>query len=53
MAVRIRQVDYFNFWMDDRPGEGALLHGQLKDAGVNILPFTAFPGGGGKGSSRP
>jgi hypothetical protein len=48
MAVRIRRVDYFNFWLDDKPGGGARLLGKLKDAGVNILSFTAFPGGGGR-----
>jgi hypothetical protein len=48
MAVRIRQVDYFNFWLDDKPGEGARLLGKLESAGVNLLSFTAFPGGGGR-----
>ncbi len=48
MAKRIRRVDYFNFWLDDKPGEGARLLGKLKDAGVNLLSFTAFPGGAGR-----
>lgn len=48
MAVKIRRVDYFNFWLDDKPGEGARLLGKLASAGMNLLSFTAFPGGGGR-----
>src|SRR5512142_469933 len=48
MPEKIRRVDYFYFWMEDRPGEGANLLGKLKQAHVNVLSFTAFPGGGGK-----
>ncbi len=48
MAEEIRRIDYFYFWLDDRPGEGARVLGKLKDARVNLLSFTAFPGGGGK-----
>jgi hypothetical protein len=48
MPETIRRVDYFCFWLDDKPGEGARLLGKLRDAGVNLLSFTAFPGGGGK-----
>jgi hypothetical protein len=47
MARRIRRVDYFNFWLEDKPGEGARLLGKLKDEDVNLLTFTAFPGGAG------
>jgi len=48
MAEKIRRVEYFYFWVDDRPGEGAKLLGKLKDAQVNLLSFTSFPGGGGQ-----
>jgi hypothetical protein len=48
MGQKIRRVDYFYFWLDDRPGEGARLLGKLKDVGVNLLSFTAFPGGAGR-----
>ena len=48
MAEKIRRVDYFYFWLEDKPGEGARLLGKLKDARVNLLSFTAFPGGGGQ-----
>ena len=48
MPVKIRRVDYFYFWVEDKPGEGARLLGKLKDARTNLLSFTAFPGGGGQ-----
>ena len=48
MPEKIRRVDYFYFWLEDRAGQGASLLGKLKQARVNILSFTAFPGGGGQ-----
>ncbi len=48
MPEKIRRVDYFYFWLDDRPGEGTRVLAKLKDARVNLLSFTAFPSGGGK-----
>ncbi len=48
MSEKVRRVDYFYFWMEDRAGEGARLLGKLKQARVNILSFTAFPAGGGR-----
>ncbi len=48
MPENIRRVDYFYFWLDDRPGEGTRVLAKLKDARVNLLSFTAFPSGGGK-----
>ena len=48
MPDRIHRVDYFYFWLDDRPGEGTRVLGILKEARVNLLSFTAFPSGGGK-----
>lgn len=48
MAATIRRVEYFYFWLDDKPGEGARSLGKLKEARVNLLSFTAFPGGGGR-----
>jgi len=41
----IRLVDYFYVMTADRPGEGARILGHLKDAGVNLLAFHAFPSG--------
>lgn len=43
MADRIRRVDYFHFEIDDKPGQGARVLGQLADAGVSLLAITAFP----------
>jgi hypothetical protein len=48
MADRIRRADYFYFEIEDKPGQGARLLGQLADAGVSLLSFTAFPIAGGK-----
>ncbi len=43
MAETIRKVDYYYTMAPDKAGEGARLLGVLKDAGVNLLAFTAFP----------
>ena len=48
MYEKIRRLDYFYFWVEDKPGEAARLLGKLKDARVNLLSFNAFPGGGGQ-----
>jgi hypothetical protein len=48
MADQIRRVDYFYVEVPDKPGEGARLFGKLKEAGVDLLSFTAFPGTSGK-----
>jgi len=48
MADKIRRVDYFYFEIDDKPGQGAWLLGQLADTGVSLLAITAFPIAGGK-----
>src|SRR5512133_1578928 len=48
MRETIRRVDYFYFWLEDKPGEGTRVLSKLKDARVNVLSFTAFPSGGGK-----
>ena len=45
MPDTIRLVDYFYIQTPDRPGEGARALGHLKDAGVNLLGFHAFPSG--------
>lgn len=43
MADQIRKVEYFYATVPDKPGEGAKILGVLKDAGVNLLAFHAFP----------
>jgi len=48
MADQIRRVDYFYVEVPDKPGEGARVLGALREAGVDLLNFTAFPGAGGK-----
>jgi len=48
MADQVRRVDYFYVEVPDKPGEGARVLGALKEAGINLLNFTAFPGSGGK-----
>ena len=48
MAEMVRRVDYFYVEVPDQAGEGARLFMRLKEAGVGLLSFTAFPGSGGK-----
>lgn len=43
MAETIRKVEYFYTTVADKPGEGARVLGALRDAGVNLLAFHAFP----------
>jgi len=45
MSETIRLVDYFYLQCPDRPGEGARALSQLRDAGINLLAFSAFPAG--------
>ena len=52
MADQVRRVDYFYVEVPDKPGEGARVLSALKEAGINLLNFTAFPGSGGKGAAR-
>src|SRR5205823_3133223 len=48
MADQVRKVDYFYIEVPDKPGEGVRVLGALKEAGINLLNFTAFPASGGK-----
>ena len=45
MADSIRLVSYFYTHCADSPGEAFRLLGTLKEGGVNLLAFTAFPEG--------
>jgi hypothetical protein len=45
MADTIRLVEYFYMTAPDKPGEGALALNTLKEAGVNLVAFSAFPEG--------
>ena len=45
MDPSIRIVDYFYIDAPDRPGEGARVLAELRDAGVNLLAVSGFPAG--------
>ena len=45
MADTIRLVEYFHITAPDKPGEGARALNTLKEAGVNLVAFSAFPQG--------
>jgi hypothetical protein len=48
MADRVRRVNYAYVKVPNRPGQGARIADQLREAGVNLLAYAAFPTGGGK-----
>jgi len=45
MADEVQRVQYFYTEVPDKPGEGARLLGVLKEEGINLLAFAAFPQG--------
>ena len=45
MAETVQLVEYFYVQVPDKPGEGARLLAQIKEAGVNLLAFSGFPAG--------
>lgn len=45
MADTVRIVDYYYLEVPDKPGEGSRVLGALRDAGVNLQAFHAFPRG--------
>ena len=47
MADRVRKVSYCYVKVPNRPGQGAKILGELKDAGVNLLAYSGFPDKGG------
>jgi hypothetical protein len=47
MAATVRKAGYFYVTIPDKPGEGARVLGALRDNGVNLLAFHAFPTGSG------
>jgi hypothetical protein len=48
MADRVRRVNYAYVKVPNRPGQGARITDQLRQAGVNLLAYTAFPTRAGK-----
>lgn len=49
MADRVRKVNYAYVTVPAKAGSGAKSLGELKKAGINMLAFSGFPTGGGKG----
>jgi hypothetical protein len=47
MADTIRTVEYFYVQTPNKPGVGASLLAELKNAGVNLVAFSGFPSGRG------
>jgi hypothetical protein len=47
MADTARLVEYFYVMAPQKPGVGASLLAELRQAGVNLLAFTGFPSGRG------
>jgi hypothetical protein len=45
MDSEVRLADYFYIEIPERPGEGARVLGQLRDAGVNLVALSGFPSG--------
>ena len=45
MADEIQRVQYFYTEVADKPGEGAKVLGVLKEAGIDLKAFVAFPKG--------
>jgi hypothetical protein len=43
MADTVQLVEYFYITAPNKPGEGARVLNVLKNAGVNLLAFSAFP----------
>ena len=48
MADRVKKASYCYLTLPNRAGQGEKVLGALKDSGVNLLAFTAFPVKGGK-----
>ncbi len=45
MADEIQRVQYFHTEVSDKPGEGLKVLNALRDEGVNLSAFVAFPKG--------
>jgi hypothetical protein len=48
MADTVRRIDYRYAIIDHQPGEGFRVAAALKEAGINLLAFSAFPAQEGK-----
>ncbi len=47
MADTVRVVEYFYLTAPQKPGVGAAMLNELRQAGVNLLAFSGFPAGRG------
>ena len=47
MPDTVRDVDYFYVMAPQKPGVGAALLTELRQAGINLLVFSGFPSGRG------
>ena len=48
MADQVKRVNYVYLTVPNRAGYGARVLGELKEAGVNLLAYSGFPGKRGK-----
>ena len=48
MADTVKRVEYYYATVQDTPGEGQRILAALRDSGVNLLAFLAFPTGDGR-----
>lgn len=48
MADRVKKVNYVYVTVPNRAGQGAQVLGELREAGVNLLAYSGFPGKSGK-----
>ena len=48
MADRVRKINYTYVTVPHRAGQGVAVLEALREAGVNLMAFSAFPAGGGK-----
>jgi hypothetical protein len=48
MAKTLRRIEYYYATVDDKHGKGYWLLEHLRQKGINLLAFTAFPLGGGR-----
>ena len=49
MSDRVRRIDYFYVTVPNTAGQAAKVLSGLAEQGVNLLAFSGFPGGRGKG----
>jgi hypothetical protein len=48
MADTVKRVEYYYATVPDTPGEGLRILSALRDSGVDLLAFLAFPAGEGR-----